>query len=93
MNNETNIKNTLDNIPTPKDNAKMIIGLIKSEGKVTGYKLSDNTNVSKDEAISMASQGMISGVGIAHKGDTKYLKSIPNGSESDNLGNLPSFTD
>lgn len=93
MNNEINIKNTLDNIPTPKDNAKTIIGLIKSEGKVTGYKLSDNTNVSKEEAISMASQGMISGVGIAHKGDTKYLKSIPNGSESDNLGNLPSFTD
>lgn len=93
MNNEINIKNTLDNIPTPKDNAKTIIGLIKSEGKVTGYKLSDNTNVSKDEAITMASQGMISGVGIAHKGDTKYLKSIPNGSESDNLGNLPSFTD
>lgn len=93
MNNEINIKNTLDNIPTPKDNAKTIIGLIKSEGKVTGYKLSDNTNVSKDEAISMASQGMISGVGIAHKGDTKYLKSIPNSSESDNLGNLPSFTD
>lgn len=93
MNNEINIKNTLDNIPTPKDNAKTIIGLIKSEGKVTGYKLSDNTNVSKDEAITMASQGMISGVGIAHKGDTKYLKSIPNGSESDNLGNLPSFID
>ena len=93
MNNEINIKNTLDNIPTPKDNAKTIIGLIKSEGKVTGYKLSDNTNVSKEEAISMASQGMISGVGIAHKGDTKYLKSIPNGSESDNLGNLPSFID
>lgn len=93
MNNEINIKNTLDNIPTPKDNAKTIIGLIKSEGKVTGYKLSDNTNISKEEAISMASQGMISGVGIAHKGDTKYLKSIPNGSESDNLGNLPSFID
>ena len=93
MNNEINIKNTLDNIPTPKDNAKTIIGLIKSEGKVTGYKLSDNTNISKEEAISMASQGMISGVGIAHKGDTKYLKSIPNGSEGDNLGNLPSSTD
>lgn len=93
MNNEINIKNTLDNIPTPKDNAKTIIGLIKSEGKVTGYQLSDNTKVDRDEAVSMASQGMISGVAIAHKGDTKYLKSIPNGSESDNLGNLPTVTE
>ena len=93
MNNEINIKNTLDNIPTPKDNAKTIIGLIKSKGKVTGYQLSDNTKVDRDEAVSMASQGMISGVAIAHKGDTKYLKSIPNGSESDNLGNLPSLTE
>lgn len=36
--------------------------------------------------------GRITGVGIAHRGDTEYLKSIPNGNENDNLGNLPSVS-
>ena len=40
----------------------------------------------------MAKQGQIAGVGIAHRGDTKYLKSIPDGSENNNLGNLPSVS-
>lgn len=38
----------------------------------------------------MAKQGQIAGAGIAHRGDTEHLKSIPNGNESDNLSNLPS---
>ena len=40
----------------------------------------------------MAKQGQIVGVGIAHRGDTEYLKAIPNGSPNDNLGNLPSVS-
>ena len=32
------------------------------------------------------------GVGIAHRGETEYLKAIPNGNENDNLGNLPSVS-
>lgn len=40
----------------------------------------------------MAKQGQIAGVGIAHRGDTEYLKSIPDGSENNNLGNLPSVS-
>ena len=34
----------------------------------------------------------IAGVGIAHRGQTEYLKAIPNGNENDNLGNLPSVS-
>ena len=34
----------------------------------------------------------ITGVGITHRGDTEYLKSIPDGSENNNLGNLPSVS-
>lgn len=83
-------KNTLDSIPTPKENARTVVGLIKEKGKVTGYKLSDETAVSKHDAVNLAKSGEISGVGIAHRGDTEYLKSIPNGKENDNLGNLPS---
>ena len=43
-------------------------------------------------AVSMAKQWKIAGVGVAHRGDTEYLKAIPNGSEQDNLRNLPSVS-
>ena len=86
------VKNTLDQIPHAEPNAKRIIGLVKKGGKITGYMLSDERFVSKPEAVSMAKQGKIAGVGIAHRGDTEYLKSIPNGSENDNLGNLPTVS-
>lgn len=92
MNGENFVKNTLDNIPTPTHDAKRIVGLVKEKGKVTGYKLSDNTVLSKADAVSVARQGGISGVGIAHRGDTEYLKAIPDGSENNNLGNLPSVS-
>ena len=86
------VKNTLDQIPQPNANARRIVGLVKEGGRVTGYQLSDKTFVSKPEAVSMAKQGKIAGVGVAHRGDTEYLKAIPNGSEQDNLGNLPSVS-
>ena len=86
------VKNTLDQIPQTGPNAKRIVGLVKEGGRITGYKLSDETFVSKPEAVSIAKQGQIAGVGIAHRGDTEYLKSIPDGSENNNLGNLPSVS-
>ena len=86
------VKNTLDQIPQADANAKHIVGLVKKGGRITGYKLSDESFVSKPAAVFMAKQGRIAGVGIAHRGDTEYLKSIPNGSENDNLGNLPSVS-
>ena len=86
------VKQTLDQIPQASADAKRIVGLVKEGGRITGYKLSNKTFVSKPEAVSMAKQGEIAGVGIAHRGDTEYLKSIPNGSENDNLGNLPSVS-
>ena len=86
------VKNTLDQIPQPDANAKRIVGLVKEGGRITGHQLSDNSIVEKQQAVNMAKQGQIAGVGIAHRGDTEYLKSIPNGSENDNLGNLPSVS-
>lgn len=85
-------QNTLDQIPAPTSNARKITGLIKQGGKVTGYQLSDHTMVNKDQAVQLTRQGGIAGVGIAHRGDTEYLKSIPDGSEGNNLSNLPSIT-
>ena len=86
------VKQTLDQIPRPDSNAKRIVGLVKEDGRITGYQLSDNSIVGKQQAVDMAKQGGIAGVGIAHRGDTEYLKSIPDGSENNNLGNLPSVS-
>lgn len=85
-------RNTLDDIPQPKSNAKEIVGLIKSSGRVSGYQLSDGSMVSKEEGVQMAKAGDIRGVGIAHRKDSEYLKSLPDGTENNNLGNLPSIS-
>ena len=71
------VKQTLDQIPQAAANARRITGLVKEGGNVTGYRLSDNSIVAKQQAVSMAKQGRITGVGIAHRGETEYLKSIP----------------
>ena len=92
MNGNELVKQTLDQIPQAKTNAQRIVGLVKDGGRVTGYQLSDNTIVEKQQAVNMAKQGKIAGVGIAHRGDTEYLKSIPDSSENNNLGNLPSVS-
>lgn len=92
MNGSEFAKNTLDQIPNAVPNARRIVGLLKQGGKITGYQLSDESFVSKPEAVSLAKQGQIAGVGIAHRGQTEYLKAIPNGNENDNLGNLPSVS-
>ena len=86
------VKNTLDEIPNAKADAKRIVGLVKKGGRIAGYQLSDNSIVEKQQAVDMAKHGQIAGVGIAHRGDTEYLKSIPDGSENNNLGNLPSVS-
>ena len=86
------LKQTLDQIPQAKADAKRIVGLVKEGGRITGYQLSDNSVVEKQQAVNMAKQGQIADVGIAHRGDTEYLKSIPDGSENNNLGNLPSVS-
>ena len=79
----------LDEVPQPKSDAKEITGLLKSGGKITGYQLSDGSTISKEEGVAMAKAGEIRGVGVAHRKDTEYLKALPDGSESNNLGSLP----
>ena len=69
--------------------AQEIVGLVKAQGKVTGYKLSDGQMVSKSEGVAMAKAGDIQGVGVAHRGDTEYLKALPDGKETNNLSSLP----
>lgn len=84
--------NALDDIPTPKSDAKDIVGLVKTSGRVTGYQLSDGSTLSKEEGVALAKKGGIKGVGIAHRKGNEYLKSIPDGTEGNNLSNLPSVS-
>ena len=81
--------NALDEVPQPKADAQEITGLLKSHGKITGYQLSNGATISKEEGVAMAKAGEIRGVGVAHRKDTEYLKSLPDGSENNNLGSLP----
>lgn len=81
--------NAMDEIPTPNQDALSITGLVKEHGRVSGYQLSDNSIVSRDEGVSMARAGKIKGVGISHKKETEYLKSIPDDIEDNNLSSLP----
>lgn len=83
---------TLDEIPQLKADAKEITGLVKTGGRITGYQLSDGSTVSKEEGVAMAKAGEIQGVGVAHRKDSEYLRSLPDGTESNNLGNLPSVS-
>ena len=53
--------------PVPNKDAKTIMKLIRTNGKISGYQLSDGTVLSSE-----------------------YLRSIPDGKESNNLGDLPS---
>ncbi|MDR2889375.1 MAG: DUF3892 domain-containing protein [Lachnospiraceae bacterium] len=80
---------SLDEIPTPRADAQEITGVVKESGKVTGYQLENGTMMDKCDAIATAREGGISGVGIASRQGSEYLKSIPDEDESNNLGNLP----
>lgn len=85
-------RNALDEIPEAKNDARDIVGLVKSSGRVTGYQLSDGSTVSKQDGVEMAKNGDIKGVGIAHRKDSEYLKSLPDGEEGNNLNSLPSVS-
>ncbi len=82
----------MKDIPTPGADAKQITALVKEQGRVTGYQLSDGRILGKADAVQLARQGGIQGVGISSRKGNEYLKSLPDQSESNNLGNLPSVS-
>lgn len=82
----------MKDIPKPNANAKKITALVKEKGKITGYQLSDGQILGKPEAVQLARQGGISGVGISSRKGNEYLKSLPDGAEGNNLGSLPSIS-
>ena len=86
-------KNINKEVPTPNDDANKITKLVKHDGDVVGYELSNGQRVTKDEGIQMAKMGEIAVVAVATKKGHEYLRSLPDDNESNNLGNLPSITD
>lgn len=76
--------------PVPNKDAKTIMKLIRTNGKISGYQLSDGTVLSKADGVALAKQGGIRGVAIASRNGSEYLRSISDGKESNNLGDLPS---
>lgn len=76
--------------PVPNKDAKEITGLVRTNGKISGYELSDGTVLTKREGVALAKQGGIRGVAIASRNGNEYLRSLPDGDESNNLGDLPS---
>ena len=82
----------MKDIPTPNADAKQITALVKERGRITGYQLSDGRILNKEDAVQLARQGGIQGVGISSRKGNEYLKSLPDGSDANNLGNLPSVT-
>ena len=83
--------NTLQDIPIPRADAKEIVALVKNGGRISGYKLSDGQVLTKEEGVRLARDGGIRGVGVSKRKDREYLKSLPDQSEGNNLGNLPSI--
>ena len=86
-------KNINKEVPTLNDDANKITKLVKHDGEVVGYELSNGQRVSKDEGIQMAKMGEIAGVAVATRKGNEYLRSLPDENENNNLGNLPSITD
>ena len=79
--------------PVPDQDAMSITGLIKKSGKISGYQLSNGQQVSKVQGVQMAKDNKIRGVGVAVKQGTEYLRTLPDGDENNNLGNLPSISE
>ena len=84
--------NTFQDIPLAGPNAQKIVALVKNNGRVSGYQLADGQVLDKQQAVALARQGGIRGVGIATRKGNEYLKSLPDDAEGNNLGNLPSIS-
>ena len=85
-------RNTLEDIPEPRPDAKHITGLVKKNGRISGYQLSDGSILDKEQGVTMAKNGGIHGVGIGKRNGNEYLKALPDHMEGNNLGNLPSIS-
>ena len=83
----------LKEVPKEKCDAESINALVKKDGRVVGYRLTNRKILSKKEALELARDGGIKGVGIAERKGKEYLKSLPDDKEYNNLSYLESITE
>ena len=75
-----------------QDTAKIIKVKKNPDGDITDVMLQNGNVYSIDEAVTMAKDGLISGVSVGRaKNGREYLRSTPNGSQEDNLDSKPAF--
>jgi len=93
-NDEMSFSNVVNRVVSEGDaNAQAITKLIKSGGEVVGYELESGRHVSVQQAIDMAKENRLKHVGVSiSKDGSEYIRSLADGDESNNLGNLPSIT-
>lgn len=93
MNNERNMPLTGVLSKSQSDyNKNSITAVVKHSGEITGYQLSNGEQITKEKGVELATAGTISGVsvGTSRKGE-KYLRSLPDEDESNNLSSLPTI--
>ena len=82
----------MKDIPSAKSNAKEITGIVKESGKTTGYQISGDKIVSREQGVKMAKAGQLKGVGIATNKGSEYIKSLPDSKHRNNLSDLPTIS-
>lgn len=76
-----------------KDTAKIVKVRKNNDGDITDIMLQNGNVFSIKEAIMMARDNKIEGVNVGKaKNGREFLRSDPNGIDSDNLDNLPTFS-
>ena len=75
-----------------QDKARIVKVRKNRDGDITDVMLQNGNVYSINEAITMARDGLLSGVNAVHgKNGREYLRSNPNDTEGDNLDNMPAF--
>ena len=72
-------------------NVACITEVLTKEGSsaAAGYKLSNGETVSVEEAVQMAKNGEIKDVTVSSRNGEEFLRSYPDGDDSNNLRDLP----
>lgn len=71
-------------------NAQAITKRIKKDSEVVGYELENGEHITVKQAIEMAKSNQLQHVGVSiSKDGSEYIRSLADGDESNNLGNLP----
>lgn len=76
-----------------EETTKIIKVRKNNDGDITDVMLQNGNIFSMNEAIMMSRDNKIEGVNVGKaKNGREFLRSDPNGTENDNLDNLPTFS-